>query len=71
MIIDHYPEFYYEEEYRGYTLYVENNPDQYNEGYEYSISDGTSILEQGLTFDAQEAIKSAQIFVDSLVKSSS
>ncbi|STO98957.1 hypothetical protein [Grimontia hollisae] len=67
MTEDHYPEITLEEYYRGYTIYVENNPDQYTGGYEYSVSDGENILKEGLEFDADAALQAAKDYIDTLI----
>ncbi|MBT1446542.1 hypothetical protein KJI95_18770 [Shewanella sp. JM162201] len=66
MTKDYYPFISHEEEYKGYVIYVENNPDSYRGGYEYSVSDGEAIIEDGLVFDVEDALQSARSFIDSL-----
>ena len=51
-------------EYKGFTIFIEDNPDQYNEGYEYSVSRGTDLLETGLEFSFYNAVMSAKNWVD-------
>ncbi|WP_163130347.1 hypothetical protein [Agarivorans sp. Alg241-V36] len=66
MIEDTYPELSFEDTYKGYTIFIENNADQYRGGYEYSIADGNSELERGLVFSLEVGIKEAKAFIDSL-----
>jgi hypothetical protein len=50
----------FEEEYQGFEIYVEENPDHYNEGYNWSISKNDECLDSGLEFDIQMAIEAAR-----------
>ncbi|MGF1738118.1 hypothetical protein [Photobacterium satsumensis] len=51
-------------EYKGFSIFIEDNPDQYSEGVEYSVSRGTDILEIGLEFSFTNAVTSAKSWVD-------
>ncbi|OEE59969.1 hypothetical protein A1OK_12845 [Enterovibrio norvegicus FF-454] len=53
-----------EEPYKGFTIYIDENPDAYRGGFEFCISNGTTILEQGLTADLESAFSTAQKWVD-------
>lgn len=57
----------YEEEYQGFEIYVELNPDRYNEGYIWSISKNDERLNEGLEFDIQLAIDLARKTADTLL----
>jgi len=50
----------FEEEYQGFEIYVETNPDHYSEGFIWSISKSDEYLDQGLEFDIQMAIDAAR-----------
>ncbi|WP_348943612.1 hypothetical protein ABHF33_08775 [Chitinibacter sp. FCG-7] len=54
----------HEESYRGYSIFIEENPDQYREGYLYCISVSSAIIEDGLEFDFECAVKAARTFID-------
>ncbi|KKD60772.1 hypothetical protein RN22_09295 [Grimontia sp. AD028] len=53
-----------EEVYKGFTIYIDENPDVYRGGFEFCISNGTEIQEQGITADAELALSMAQKWVD-------
>lgn len=63
---DNYPEVTHEENYKGFTIFIENNPDQYNGGYEYSVIEDESEIESGLVFTLEDGLKEAKEFIDSL-----
>jgi hypothetical protein len=50
----------FEEEYQGFEIYVEPNPDHYNEGFVWSISKNDECLDEGIEFDIQMAIDAAR-----------
>jgi hypothetical protein len=50
----------FEEEYQGFEIYVEENPDHYNEGYVWSVSKNDECLDEGIEFDIQMAIDAAR-----------
>ena len=49
----------FEDEYKGYEIYVEPNPDQHNDGFSWSISKNDECLDSGLEFDIKMAIDTA------------
>ncbi|NGN97690.1 hypothetical protein G5S52_08405 [Grimontia sp. S25] len=53
-----------EESYKGFTIYIDENSDGYRGGFEFCISNGTEILEQGLTADPESALSTAQKLID-------
>ncbi|WP_445946535.1 hypothetical protein [Shewanella sp.] len=50
----------FEDEYQGFEIYVEPNPDHYNEGFVWSISKNDECLDEGIEFDIQMAIDAAR-----------
>jgi hypothetical protein len=44
-----------EETINGFEVYIEPNPDQYNEGYVWSVSKDGEELDTGLVFSIDEA----------------
>ncbi|PKH98166.1 hypothetical protein CXF78_20050 [Shewanella sp. 11B5] len=54
----------FEDEYKGYEIYVEPNPDQHNEGFSWSISKNDECLDSGLEFDIKMAIDAARKAAD-------
>jgi hypothetical protein len=50
----------FEEECQGFEIYVEENPDHYNEGYNWSISKNDECIDEGVEFDIQMAIDAAR-----------
>lgn len=54
----------YEEEYLGYQIYIEPNPDRYNEGFEWAISKDGVIWDDGLKFSIEDALEAARKAVD-------
>lgn len=54
----------YEEEYLGYEIYIEPNPDRYNEGFEWAISKDGVIWNDGLKFSIEDALEAARKAVD-------
>ncbi|USH01911.1 hypothetical protein K6Q96_13695 [Grimontia kaedaensis] len=53
-----------EEVYKGFTIYIDENPDFYRGGFEFCISTGTEIVSQGLTADPESALSTAQKWID-------
>lgn len=53
-----------EEAYKGFIIYIDENPDVYRGGYEFCISDGTGILNLGLTVEPDLALFAAQNWID-------
>lgn len=56
-----------DEKYKNYDIYIEPNPDQWNEGFLWSVCRDGGILDDGLEFSAEEALVSARKGVDSLI----
>lgn len=54
----------YEEEYLGYQIYIEPNPDRYNEGFEWVICKDGGVWDSGLKFSIEDALEAAQKAVD-------
>ena len=50
----------YEEEYLGYQIYIEPNPDRYSEGFSWSICKDDSEWDSGIEFSIEEALKKAK-----------
>jgi hypothetical protein len=46
-----------EETINGFEVYIEPNPDQYNEGYVWSVSKNEQELDTGLAFSMEDAFK--------------
>jgi hypothetical protein len=61
----------FEEEYQGFEIYVEENPDHYNEGYSWSISKDDECIDEDIEFDIQMAIDAARKAVDKYESKSS
>ncbi len=53
-----------EEVYKGLIIYIDENYDVYRGGFEFCISNGTEVLEQGLTADPESALSTAQKWID-------
>jgi len=49
-----------EEEFEGCKIYIENNPDHYRGGYEWSVSKDNEMLDSGLAFSTESAITEAK-----------
>jgi hypothetical protein len=56
----------FEEEYQGFEIYVETNPDLYSEGFIWTISKSDECLDQGLEFAIQMAIDAARKAINAL-----
>jgi len=54
----------FEEEYQGFEIYIEQNPDNYSEGFCWSISRNDECLNEGIEFDIQSAINMARKAID-------
>jgi len=50
----------YEELYDGCEIYIEPNPDQWTEGYTWTVCRDDCILEEGLEATPDEALKAAR-----------
>jgi hypothetical protein len=49
-----------------YEIYIEENPDIYRGGFVWTVSDGENILEEGLSFDKDEAYEDASEYIAAL-----
>jgi hypothetical protein len=56
----------FEEEYQGFEIYVEPNPDHYNEGYSWSVSKNDECIDEGIEFAIQMAIDAARKAINAL-----
>ena len=54
----------YEEEYRGYEIYIEKKPDPYRGGFMWSVCKDCEELETDLCFTIGSAVQDARKFVD-------
>ncbi|MDX1537300.1 hypothetical protein [Arsukibacterium sp.] len=54
----------YEEEVNGFTIYIEDNPDRWCGGYIWSVCQNEIALDEGLSFNASDAINSAMVFIN-------
>jgi len=57
-----------EEKFGGFDIYIENNPDHFRGGYEWSVSKDDEMLDTGLAFDVDSAINEAQESINNLNK---
>jgi len=60
------PKIPFEEEYLGYLISINENPDNYNEGYLWDVSKDGNIIDSGFEFSTELALKSAQRTVEEL-----
>lgn len=58
---------YHEESFKGYEIFVEENPDKYTGGYTWSISQDDKELDTGLSFDLDSAVSDAQVRINELI----
>lgn len=49
----------YEEEIKGFTIYIEDNPDRWRGGYSWSVCKDRVEFDSGLAFDVADALKQA------------
>jgi hypothetical protein len=56
----------HEETYLGFEIYIETNPDQYREGFAWSISKDDEEYDCGLDFKVQQALVAAYKAIDKL-----
>lgn len=49
-----------EEEFEGYEIYIENNPDIYRGGFEWCISKDEILWDSGISFNIEDAIAEAK-----------
>jgi hypothetical protein len=59
-----------EETINGFEVYIEPNPDQYNEGYVWSVSKDGEELDTGLVFSMEDAFKTIHQTISLLTTSS-
>lgn len=57
----------HEETYLGFDIFIEANPDQYSEGFSWSISRDDEELDCGLDFEANQALEAAYKAIDKLM----
>lgn len=57
-----------EEEFEDYEIYIENNPDHYRGGYEWSVCKDDEMLHSDLAFSIESAITEAKDFILALNK---
>ena len=57
-----------EEEFEGYEIYIENNPDHYRGGYEWSVSKDDETLDSDLAFSIESALAEAKDSILALIK---
>ncbi len=55
----------YEEQYQGYDVVIEANPDSYRGGFSWSISHEDAVLESGLAFSLAGAMDEAKKYIKS------
>lgn len=56
-----------EERYKGYIVYIDENPDAYRGGFVFCVSDGTEILDEGLAADLELARSTAKRRIDEIL----
>jgi hypothetical protein len=56
----------YEETYLGFDIYIETNPDEYREGFCWSISRNDEEHDCGLGFEVQQALEAAYKAIEKL-----
>ena len=56
----------YEETYLGFDIYIETNPDQYREGFCWSISQNDEEHDCGLDFEVPQALEAAYKAIEKL-----
>jgi len=57
-----------EEEFEGYEIYIEDNPDRYRGGYEWSVCKDDEMLDSDLAFSIESAISEAKDSILALKK---
>lgn len=55
-----------EEEYKGYVIFIERNPDPYRGGFSWSVCNDGEEIDVGLDFSVENARKEAQGVIDTL-----
>jgi hypothetical protein len=56
----------HEETYLGFDICIEPNPDQYSEGFTWSISKDDEEYDCGLDFEVQQALEAAYKAIEKL-----
>jgi hypothetical protein len=57
----------HEETYLGFDICIESNPDQYREGFTWSISRDDEEYDCGIDFEAQQALEAAYKAIEKLI----
>jgi hypothetical protein len=55
-----------EEEFEGYRIYIENNPDHYCGGYEWSVCKDNEILDSDFAFSIEAALDASRTSIMAL-----
>lgn len=55
----------YEEEWCGYVIYIEENPDRYRGGFAWSVSKEDEEITMNLAFSPEDALVGAKLFITS------
>ncbi|MCT8864128.1 hypothetical protein [Shewanella xiamenensis] len=58
----------YEEEWCGYAIYIERNPDRFRGGFEWLVCFDNEVIQSGLAFHFDFALAEAQQFINSRAK---
>ena len=58
----------YEEEYKGYEIYIDKNADRYRGGFIWSVSKSFEELETDLNFTPESCLEDAWKFINELQK---
>lgn len=58
----------YEEEWCGYVIYIERNPDRFWGGFEWFVSFDNEVIQSELAFHFDFALAEAQQFINSRAK---
>ena len=61
----------YEEEYRGYEIYIENNPDPARDDFDWSVCKDNIEHENGGEYTTGEALSKAHLAVEALLSENS
>ncbi len=58
----------YEEEFKGFLIFIESNPDRVRGGFEWSVCKDECEFHADLAFTVESAIKYAKEVIESLLK---
>lgn len=58
----------YEEEWCGYVIYIERNPDRFRGGFEWFVCFDNKVIQSGLVFHFDFALADTQQFINSRAK---